>query len=99
SMVTQAEVERQQKRQKTDLSMRQQLARVSGPVARAGSELCVQVRPQGARCVFDFHIEKSKDVPGADGAINAYADGTSIYVTPGMMRFIESDEELALILS
>ncbi len=30
--------------------------------------------------------------------VNAYADGKAVYVTTGMMRFVESDEELALVI-
>ena len=33
-----------------------------------------------------------------DSALNAYADGNAVYVTAGMMRFAESDQELAVVL-
>ncbi|NNG04891.1 MAG: M48 family metalloprotease [Inquilinus sp.] len=33
------------------------------------------------------------------GQINAYADGSNIMVTRGMMRFVESDDELALVIA
>lgn len=33
-----------------------------------------------------------------DGAVNAFADGNAIYVTTGMLRFVESDAELALVI-
>lgn len=31
-------------------------------------------------------------------AVNAWADGTKIYITTGMLRFVENDEELALVI-
>jgi hypothetical protein len=34
----------------------------------------------------------------ADSAVNAFADGRRILITGGMMRFTESDEELALVI-
>ena len=33
-----------------------------------------------------------------DDRVNAYADGTKIYLTTGMLRFAESDDDLALII-
>ncbi len=33
-----------------------------------------------------------------DDSVNAFANGTDIFITSGMMRFIETDEELALII-
>ena len=33
-----------------------------------------------------------------DDRINAFADGKSIYMTKGMMRFVENDNELALVV-
>lgn len=35
----------------------------------------------------------------ADSAVNAFADGRRILVTSGMVRFTESDEELALVIA
>ena len=35
---------------------------------------------------------------GDDDALNAYADGNNIIITRGMMRFLESDRELALVI-
>ncbi len=42
-------------------------------------------------CAYNLRLSQS-------AAINAYADGRNITLTTGMMRFIESDEELALIV-
>ena len=35
---------------------------------------------------------------GDDDALNAYADGNNIIITRGMMRFVKTDQELALII-
>lgn len=42
-------------------------------------------------CSYAVHYQ-----PGSE--INAYADGSAVYVTAGMMRFVENDEELAVVL-
>lgn len=34
----------------------------------------------------------------SNDAVNAYADGKAIYITSGMMRFTETDEELATVI-
>ncbi len=100
---TQAEIERDHKSQLRRMDMEQRLLRVAKPVAQAGAELCVQIRPAGSPCVFGFYMERSRgepeDAPPRAEGINAYADGENIFVTPGMMRFIRSDEELAMVLS
>lgn len=33
-----------------------------------------------------------------EDTVNAYADGKAIYITTGMMRFVESDQELATVI-
>lgn len=59
-------------------------------VRRAGQEIVCPVLPQQA---CDYPVEMN----GQD-IVNAYADGKKIYVTKGMMRFINDDRELALIV-
>jgi predicted Zn-dependent protease len=34
-----------------------------------------------------------------DDTVNAFADGKAIYVTTGMLRFVESDQELATVIA
>lgn len=34
-----------------------------------------------------------------DDAVNAYADGTDVYVTSAMLRFVENDDQLATVLA
>lgn len=58
---------------------------------RRGIEsIAVTVTPR-TDCAYQFYMTD-------DDAINAAADGQSIYITRGMLRFVRSDEELALVL-
>ena len=50
----------------------------------------VKIKPDVV-CAYDVKLKMSS-------TINAYATGKSIIVTSGMMNFVESDEELALII-
>jgi hypothetical protein len=45
-----------------------------------------------AVCDYDFYI-------GRHDAVNAFADGESVVVTRGMMRFAQTEQELALVIS
>jgi len=56
-----------------------------------GPSRTVRVTPV-PMCSYAFYIGKSDSV-------NAFADGKSVVVMAGMMRFAASDEELALVLS
>lgn len=60
-------------------------------VERAGSPKVVRLAPVTA-CSYDVALELDEDV-------NAYADGEKIIVTRGMLRFVESDAELALVIA
>lgn len=42
-------------------------------------------------CDYKYRVENSD-------AVNAFADGEGIHITTGMLRFVETDEELALII-
>lgn len=58
---------------------------------RGETPVTVHIAPQ-QRCGYDFVM--------TDGAeVNAYADGDTMYITRGMMRFVRSDEEIALVLA
>ena len=59
-------------------------------VIRGGNEMTVTVTPDA---VCDYPIE----VVSQD-AVNAYADGKKIFITSGMMRFAETDNELATVI-
>jgi beta-barrel assembly-enhancing protease len=69
--------------------------------AQAKPTFAVRVRRQDA--LLEAHILPANgcDYPSSfldTEAINAYADGSKIYVTAGMMRFTDSDDELALVV-
>jgi beta-barrel assembly-enhancing protease len=68
------------------------LDRVAKRIARSGGEVCAVIRPPDSQCNFEFVLEQ-------DPELNAYADGNSVRITPPMMAIMESDEQLALVLS
>lgn len=58
---------------------------------RRGTEtISATVRPR-ADCAYEFYMTDDSD-------LNAAADGRSIFVTRAMLRFVRTDEELALVL-
>lgn len=59
-------------------------------VRRDGAERTITVLPEKA-CSFLANIKSGS-------VVNAYADGEAIYITEGMMDFVRSDEELAVVL-
>ena len=63
---------------------------VSMSVRRGDALLDVSLKPDR---VCDYPV-----LLGDDDALNAYADGNNIIITRGMMRFLESDRELALVI-
>ncbi|MCF6292413.1 MAG: M48 family metallopeptidase [Robiginitomaculum sp.] len=64
---------------------------ISFEVMRDEDPLSIAITPQ-IICGYPLSLADSD-------SINAYANGKGIFVTRGMMRFAESDEELALIIS
>lgn len=65
--------------------------RVTLQVLRAGVPLAVSLEPVRA-CSYAVSIDN-------DDAVNAYADGRNIVINKGMLRFVQNDEELALVLA
>lgn len=59
-------------------------------IRRDGKILDVDIQPE-QKCGYDVKLAVTSD-------INAYATGKTITVTSGMMNFVETDEELALII-
>lgn len=100
-MAADAEINRQQRHNEERLSLEKRLLRVAGPVAKAGARLCMEINPPGTDCVFRIVLEPELDENGRKrrSNINAYADGENVVITPAMMRFVRSDEELALVLA
>jgi hypothetical protein len=60
-------------------------------VVRGAVPLSINVTPE-LGCSYDIYYD------GSD-AINAYADGNAIYITAGMYRFSESDQELQVVIA
>lgn len=71
----------------------------------AGGAAILSVERDGGRRELTVVPVKVCDYPvllssagGDSNAVNAFADGSNIHITPGMMRFANSDEELALVI-
>lgn len=98
TVISQAPITPEQRAQ-----MQARLQRVSKTISFAGARVCEQIRPAGTPCSFTFVLDKEKRRKGQASSpsseVNAYADGERIVVTPGMMNFATTDEELALVLS
>lgn len=60
-------------------------------VERAGRAYPTTVTPEVV-CAYPVILDQSD-------ALNAFADGENIYITKGMLRFVESDNELALVIA
>ena len=63
-------------------------------VGRGGVQKELTVEPVR---VCDYPVLLSS-AGGDSNAVNAFADGSNIHITPGMMRFASGDEELALVI-
>lgn len=64
-------------------------------IEREGERLKLNI-PTTKICPFSFHIVMDPEIRDT---INAYTDGERIFVTPGLLRFIQDDNELAIVLS
>jgi len=69
--------------------------RVEFVVERDGEILKFDV-PVAKICPLSFKLIVD---PQMRDTINAFTDGKTIFVTPGLLRFLQSDNELALVLS
>ena len=66
-----------------------------------GAELALTVERRGEERTFSVKPVVACDYPLIllfNDAVNAWADGEKIYITTGMLRFVENDEEIALII-
>lgn len=90
-----------------DLSSQAVLPRVQEIASRiipSSEQLCRELRiadPMG--CAYQISITEGKKnaqgIAEPDTSLNAYADGTSVHVSPAMVRFAAQDQELAFILA
>ena len=81
-----------EERVKSRMDHQERLLRVSRRVLSAGAGLCGMLKDLDQIC--DYRVEISDDAE-----INAFADGEKILVTPAMMEFAKSDNELGIVLS
>ncbi len=89
--VNQESLRKEQYSIQKNAEMETRLARLGARIMEGGVKLCRHIAVDKSRCLFKFHLKEGKEV-------NAYADGNNIYVTPAMMNFAKTDEELATIL-
>ncbi|HLA75776.1 MAG TPA: M48 family metallopeptidase [Gammaproteobacteria bacterium] len=60
-------------------------------ISRDGAQQTLTVKPEK---VCNYGVELAND-----GVVNAFADGKNVIIASGMMRFISSDNELALVVA
>lgn len=73
-------------------NMRGQFEEVGERIEKAGAELCVQAHLQKNGCYYYFKLSRDED-------INSKSDGKNIIIFTGMMRFVENDDELAVVMA
>jgi len=74
------------------LKMQGRVNEIGMKILEGGIDICAIIAESESLCVYEFEILDDKE------ELNAYADGTAIYITPRMMELAKTDEELALIL-
>lgn len=79
-------------RKQKDVSKR--FEAVAGRIEAAGAAICQELGlpQQGRPCYYHFKIAEGDE-------LNAYADGKHVVVYNGMLRFLQNDEELAVVLA
>lgn len=79
---------------KPEAQLLQEFAQVAENVQRVGVDVCEEMGiPQLERsCFYDFQISK-------EDKLNAYADGQKVVVFMGMLNFVETKDELAVVLA
>lgn len=70
----------------------QRLARVANRLQSATKRYCRSINPSRANCFFPVNLVD-------DQGLNAFADGEKVYIPTGMLRFSETDDELAYVVS
>lgn len=77
---------------KNHKNMRKQFETVGEKIEKAGAEICVAMNLQANGCYFYFTLNRSDE-------LNSHADGKNIVIYTGMMRFVENDDELAVVMA
>jgi predicted Zn-dependent protease len=91
-LAAQKEIEKKNRAERKRLEHQQRLLKVSQRIRKGGMELCKKLNRPIDKCLYEFELTKNTK------AVNAYANGKKIYVTPAMMNFAKTDEELAVVL-
>ncbi len=81
----------QPKRWKNNKNMRLQFERVGEKVEKAGAEICRGMHLEKNGCYYYFRLSRDEE-------LNSKADGKNIIIYTGMMRFMQSDDELAVVM-
>ncbi len=69
---------------------------------KPGATVDLTIHRRGRRISLQLQSDAICDYPlltATDDSVNAFADGNRVVVTRGMMRFVESNQELALVVS
>lgn len=90
-LVNKKEIAKREKEMEKNLKHQELLISVAKKIMPAGAKLCNDLGNGSDGCVYEFKLEKSKEV-------NAYADGKNIIVTEGMMDFARDPNDLAVVL-
>lgn len=69
----------------------QQLGRVANRMRAATNNYCLSLETKKSGCSFPVMLSDAQ-------GLNAHADGNRVYIDAGMMRFVESDDELAYVV-
>lgn len=73
-------------------NMRKQFERVGERIEKAGAEICLGMHLQERGCYYYFRLNQ-------DNSLNSHADGENVVIYTGMLRFVESDDELAVVMA
>lgn len=70
-----------------------QFEQVADRIDKTGAKLCqeMQLPQKNSRCYYYFELSRDRD-------INSHADGKTVVIYNGMMRFLQSDDEVAVII-
>jgi predicted Zn-dependent protease len=75
-------------------AMEQRLAMHASRIVNAGQLLCDKMGRDPATCTYTIRLSTDDQEN-----LNAYADGEEIFITPPMMRFVDTDDKLGTVLA